>query len=86
MHSIVGTLMLISTISAGILAIKVDKDSLGVHGIAGIITLFFVTMTAGLGLTRILMPICCDMRWKTHQLQKIKRLHKYLAYFLILGS
>ena len=68
------------------MALSIKKSSIGLHALAGIITLLLVAIVGGLGLTRIMMPRCCDIRWKTHKLLRIKKLHQYLAYLLILGS
>ena len=60
--------MLICTIGAVILALVADKDptvEMRAHNIAGFVSLFFIVITGLLGLTRVFLPICCNMDWKS---------------------
>ena len=68
-HSIIGTIMMICTIGSATLAIVTldhPLTNMRAHKYAGIITLIFATITGTMGLIRVLMPQCCDMRWKSN--------------------
>ena len=89
LHSIIGTIMLICTIgsaSLALVAVEQPLENMVAHKYAGIVTLTFASITGLLGIVRVLMPRCCDMRWKSHTLLKMKLAHKYLALLLIVGS
>ena len=80
--------MVLMTAASATLAIKMG--GLGTdspHKYFGIITLSLVLLMGLLGLMRqCIMPCCCNLDWKTHQLVAVKNAHKYLAYMVIIGS
>lgn len=84
--------MVIITVSAGTLALTAPStDVLSVdhipHATFGVITMILVIILGLLGfITLILQSNCINMDWKTPQMILVKNLHKYLGYFLIVGS
>lgn len=84
--------MVIITVSAGTIALTAPStDVLRVehipHAMFGVITMILVIILGLLGaITLILQSNCINMDWKTAQIILVKNLHKYLGYFLIVGS
>ena len=84
--------MVIITVAAGTLALTAPStDALRVehipHATFGVITMGLVIILGVLGIiTLILQSNCINMDWKTPQMIRVKNLHKYLGYFLIVGS
>ena len=84
--------MLMITVAAGTIALTApSKDALRVehvpHSTFGIITMILVIILGILGLiTLILQSNCINMNWRTPHMILFKNLHKYLGYFLIVGS
>ena len=89
-HSIVGTLALILTTYAAYDSIshahiQIEKNP---HEIMGLVTLGVIGVMGTLGLTSAILRTgwCCNMDWKTSKLIFVTKMHKYFAYFLIVGS
>ena len=88
-HTIIGILSLCLTAYAVYQAYSSSHFHFGhsVHAYAGLITCGLILVMAFLGLVSCVMRThCCNMDWKSPRLVCFTKLHRYLAFAIIIGS